>query len=49
MQRTERYDDDEINEEKAVAKFLHVVLKKYSQLTISIETLLDLSTLSMRS
>nr|XP_034584548.1 uncharacterized protein LOC117847440 [Setaria viridis] len=47
IQQLERYDDDEINEEKAVAKFLHVILKKYLQLAISIETLLDLSTLSI--
>ncbi|XP_034598438.1 uncharacterized protein [Setaria viridis] len=48
MQRLERYNDDEINEEKAVAMFLRVVPKKYSQLAISIETLLDLSALSIK-
>src|SRR5689334_9466041 len=47
MQRLERYGDEKINEEKAMAKFLRVIPKKYSQLTISIETLLDLSTLSI--
>ena len=38
---------DEIGEEKVVEKFLRVVPKKYSQVAISIETLLDLDTLSI--
>ncbi|XP_072149622.1 uncharacterized protein [Setaria viridis] len=45
MQQLERYSDDEINEEKTMAKFLRVVPKKYSQLAISIKMPLDLSTL----
>lgn len=47
MQRLKRYGDDEINEEKAMAKFLRVVLKKYSQLAISIKLLLNISMLSI--
>jgi hypothetical protein len=36
-----------INDEDVVAKLLHVVLPKYAQLALSIETMLDLSTLSL--
>lgn len=42
MTHLARYDDDNINEKKAVEKLLCVVSKKYSWLAISIETLLDL-------
>jgi hypothetical protein len=42
-----RYDDDNINKERAVEKFLHVVPKKYSQVAIAIEMLLDFSELSI--
>ena len=34
-----------INEEEAVSKYLHSVLTKYIQIALSIETILDLSTL----
>ncbi|CAO2193121.1 unnamed protein product [Urochloa humidicola] len=46
-ERMERYDDDEISQEKTVAKFLRCVPKKYSQLRIAIETMLDISTLPL--
>jgi hypothetical protein len=41
-----RHDDGDIDEQKAV-KYLCVVPKKYTQIALSIETLLDLSTLSI--
>ena len=41
------YTDNDIDEERAVKKFLHVVPKKYSQVTIAIEMLLDFSELSI--
>jgi len=37
------YGDNNIDEEKAIEKFLCVVPKKYTQLALSIETLLDFS------
>ena len=39
------YGDDDIDEEKVVEKFLHAVLKKYTQVALAMETLLDLSEL----
>ncbi|XP_066341742.1 uncharacterized protein [Miscanthus floridulus] len=42
-----RYGDNDIDEERAVAKFLRVVPKKYSQVAIMIEMLLDFSELSI--
>ena len=36
-----------INEEEAVSKYLHSVLTKYIQIALSIETILDLSTLTI--
>ena len=42
-----RYDDNDIDEERAVEKFLCVVPKKYSQVAIAIEMLLDFSELSI--
>jgi hypothetical protein len=42
-----RYDDNDIDEEGAAEKFLRVVPKKYSQVVIAIEMLLDFSELSI--
>ena len=42
-----RYGDNDIDEERAVEKFLRVVPKKYSQVAIAIEMLLDFSELSI--
>ena len=39
--------DVTIDEEEAVFKYLHSVLAKYIQITLSIETMLDLSTLTI--
>ena len=36
-----------INEEEAVSKYLHFVPAKYIQIALSIETMLDLSTLTI--
>ena len=36
-----------IDEEEAVSKYLHSVLMKYIQIALSIETMLDLSTLTI--
>ena len=36
-----------INEEEAVSKYLHFVPVKYIQIALSIETMLDLSTLTI--
>jgi hypothetical protein len=44
VQQLAQHDDD-IDEYKAVEKYLHVVPKKYTQLALSMETLMDLSTL----
>jgi hypothetical protein len=41
------YGDNDIDEERAVEKFLCVVPKKYSQVAIAIEMLLDFSELSI--
>ena len=37
-----------IDEEEAVSKYLHSVLAKYIQIALSIETMLDLSTLTIK-
>jgi hypothetical protein len=47
MQQLTRYGDDDIDEERVVEKFLRVVPKKYSQVAIAIEALLDFSELSI--
>jgi hypothetical protein len=47
MQQLARYGDNDIDEERAIEKFLRVVPKKYSQVTIAIEMLLDFSELSI--
>ncbi|XP_066323153.1 uncharacterized protein [Miscanthus floridulus] len=36
-----------INDEDAVSKYLHVVLPKYTQIALSIEMMLDMSTLTI--
>jgi hypothetical protein len=45
VQQLVRHDDSDIDEQKAVEKYLRVVPKKYTQIALSMETLLDLSTL----
>jgi hypothetical protein len=47
MQQLARYGDNDIDEERAMEKFLRVVPKKYSQVTIAIEMLLDFFELSI--
>jgi hypothetical protein len=47
MQQMVQYGGDDIDKEKAIDKFLRVVPRKYTQVAISIEMLLDLSTLSI--
>jgi hypothetical protein len=46
-QQLARHDNNNINEQKVVEKYLHVVPKKYTHIALSMETLLDLLTLSM--
>jgi hypothetical protein len=46
VQQLAWHSDNDIDKQKVV-KYLCVVPKKYTQLTLSIETLLDLSTLSI--
>ena len=36
-----------IDDEEVVSKYLRVVLPKYTQITLSIETLIDMSTLTI--
>jgi hypothetical protein len=47
VQQLARHDDGDMDEQKAVEKYLHAVPKKYTQIALSMETLLDLSTLSI--
>ena len=47
MQLLAWYSDNDIDEERAVEKFLRVVPKKYSQVAIAIEMLLDFSELKI--
>jgi hypothetical protein len=47
MQQMSWYGDDDHDEEKAVKKFLRVIPKKYTQVTMVIETLLDFSELTI--
>jgi hypothetical protein len=46
-QRLEQYGDYEITEERAVAKFLHCSPKKYLKLKITIQMMIDISTLTI--
>jgi hypothetical protein len=47
VQQLARHGGSDIDEQKAVEKYLHIIPKKYSQIALSIETLLDHSTLSI--
>jgi hypothetical protein len=47
MQQLAWYGNNDIDEERAIEKFLRVVPKKYSQVAIAIEMLLDFSELSI--
>jgi hypothetical protein len=47
MQQLARYGDNDIDEERAIKKFLRVVPKKYSQVAIAMEMSLDFSELSI--
>jgi hypothetical protein len=47
MQQLARYGDNDIDEERAIEKFLRVIPKKYSQVAIAIEMLLDFFQLSI--
>jgi hypothetical protein len=47
VQQLARHDDDDIDEHKSVEKYLRVAPKKYTQIALSMETLLDLSTMSI--
>jgi hypothetical protein len=47
VQQLAWYDDGDIDEQKAVEKYLRVIPKKYTRIALSMETLLDLSTLSI--
>ena len=47
MQKLEMFGDDDINEEQAVEKLLHIVPDKYTQVTLVVETILDLSALTI--
>jgi hypothetical protein len=42
-----RYGDNAIDKERDMEKFLHVVPKKYTQLALSIETLLNFTELTI--
>jgi hypothetical protein len=45
VQQLARHDNNDIDEQKVVEKYLHVIPKKYTQIALSMESLLDLSTL----
>jgi hypothetical protein len=47
VQQLAWHDDYDNDEQKPVEKYLRVVPKKYTQITLSMETLLNLSTLSI--
>lgn len=47
MQKLEMFGDDDINKERAVEKLLRVALDKYTQVALAMETLLDLSELTI--
>lgn len=48
MQQLKRYDDDDIDKERVVEKLLRVVPKKYTKVSLAVETLLDLSELTIK-
>jgi hypothetical protein len=45
LQKMVQFDDDTYDEERAVEKLFHYIPEKYKQITRSIESLLDLSTM----
>jgi hypothetical protein len=47
VQQLVRHGNSDIDEQKVVEKYLCVVPKKYTKIALSMETLLDLSTLSI--
>ncbi|CAO2167148.1 unnamed protein product [Urochloa humidicola] len=47
MQQLKQYGDEDITEERAVEKFLRAAPKKYKQIALAVETLLDLSELTI--
>ena len=47
MEQMVRNSDTDLDEERAVEKFLRCMPKRYEQLVFSIETLLDLQDLSI--
>jgi hypothetical protein len=47
QQQLARFSDTSIDKERVVEKLLHVVPKKYMQLALSIETLLDFTELTI--
>lgn len=47
VQQMARHDDDDISEQKAVEKPLRVIPAKYTQISLSMETLWDLLTLTI--
>ena len=47
MEQMVRNDDTDLDEERVVEKFLRCMPKRYEQLVFSIETLLDLESLSI--
>ena len=48
MQQLKRYDDDDIDKERVVEKLHRVVPKKYTKVFLAVETLLDLSELTIK-
>lgn len=47
MQQLAWYDDDSIDEERAIEKFFHVILEKCLQVAITIETLMEYEELTI--
>ncbi|CAN6169589.1 unnamed protein product [Urochloa humidicola] len=47
MQQLKQYGDEDITEERAIEKFLWAAPKKYKQIALAVETLLDLSELTI--
>ena len=48
MQKLEMFGDDDINEERAVEKLLRIIPDKYTQVALAVETMLDLSALTIK-
>jgi hypothetical protein len=48
VQQLAWHGDSDIDEQKVVEKYLRVIPKKYTQIALSMETLWDLSTLSIK-